>query len=328
MLRAEDWARRSHCLSHIRCALWRRRSGNPVRDHRAGIGRLQTKEISMFQLIRRTLCGLFAPRSDGPRAYVSRPVIGFAAASLALMTGLDHAHAQPSDASRTRYSVGAAVLFDRDGYRNVGTETLVIPGFGIQNKWIDLFGPQLDLRLIGDEERDWWIGPRIEYRFDGYDQSDGAIFRGMASRKGGVFYGLAGSFELPGDFELEADYVQAGSEAGFKRGAVASFQLSRDFRSGPWSFVPRIGLEYQSSSYINYYYGVRTSEVTASRPAYTGKSGWSPEVGLLVRYQLSRRQVLLANLNYERYPSAIRNSPLIDASGIPQLVLGYQFLLN
>jgi outer membrane scaffolding protein for murein synthesis (MipA/OmpV family) len=43
---------------------------------------------------------------------------------------------------------------------------------------------------------------------------------------------------------------------------------------------------------------------------------------------LSRRQVLLANLNYERYPSAIRNSPLIDASGIPQLVLGYQFLLN
>jgi outer membrane protein len=133
---------------------------------------------------------------------------------------------------------------------------------------------------------------------------------------------------LPGDFELEADYVQAGSEAGFKRGAVASFQLSRDFGSGPWSFVPRIGLEYQSSSYINYYYGVRTSEVTASRPAYTGKSGWSPEVGLLVRYQLSRRQVLLANLNYERYPSAIRNSPLIDASGIPQLVLGYQFLLN
>jgi outer membrane protein len=122
--------------------------------------------------------------------------------------------------------------------------------------------------------------------------------------------------------------VQAGSEAGFKRGAVASFQLSRDFGSGPWSFVPRIGLEYQSSSYINYYYGVRTSEVTASRPAYTGKSGWSPEVGLLVRYQLSRRQVLLANLNYERYPSAIRNSPLIDASGIPQLVLGYQFLLN
>jgi outer membrane protein len=268
-------------------------------------------------------------KSDLPIPPVASPLIGLVTASLVLLTGHCHAQVKPSEDDRTRYSIGAAVLFDKDGYRGVGTETLVLPGVSIQNKWVNLFGPQLDLRLIGNEDRSWWIGPRIEYRFDGYEQNDGAIFSGMASRKGGVFYGLSGSIELGGDFELEADYVKAASrEAGFDRGAVASLQLSRTYRSGSWSFAPRIGLEYQSSRYVDYYYGVRLGEATTARPAYTGKSTWSSELGLLVRWQASPRQFLFANLNYERYAREIRNSPLIDASGIPQLVLGYQFVLK
>ena len=73
---------------------------------------------------------------------------------------------------------------------------------------------------------------------------------------------------------------------------------------------------------------MRLGEATALRPAYAGKSTWSPELGLLVRWQASPRQSLFANFNYERYAKEIRNSPLINASGIPQLVLGYQFVLN
>jgi outer membrane protein len=255
--------------------------------------------------------------------------LGLLAVSLMWLMGHCHAQAQPPDDDRTRYSIGAAVLFDKDGYRGVGTQTLVLPGVSIQNKWVNLFGPQIDLRLIGNDKRSWWIGPRIEYRFDGYEQDDGAVFRGMASRKGGLFYGLSGSVELGGEFELEADYVKAASrEAGFDRGAVASLQLSWNYRRGPWTLVPRIGLEYQSSRYVDYYYGVRLGEATALRPAYAGKSTWSPELGLLVRWQASPRQSLFANFNYERYAKEIRNSPLINASGIPQLVLGYQFVLN
>lgn len=267
--------------------------------------------------------------SDLPNPPGSSPVIGLVAAILVLLTGPCHAQAQPPDDDHTRYSIGAAVLVDKDGYRGIGTETLVLPGVSVQNKWLNLFGPQLDLRLIGNDTRSWWIGPRIEYRFDGYEQDDGAVFSGMASRKGGLFYGLSGSVELGGDFELEADYVKAASrEAGFDRGAVASLQLSRTYSSGAWFFVPRIGLEYQSRRYVDYYYGVRLGEATAARPAYVGKSSWSPEIGLLVRWHASPRQFVFANLNYERYAKEIRNSPLINASGIPQLILGYQFVLN
>ena len=258
---------------------------------------------------------------------------GLAAVTLMLLTGLGPAPAlandNDDDDSRTRYSIGAALLLAKEGYRGVGSESMLIPGVAIQNKWVNLYGPQLDLRLIGNDKRSWWIGPRIEYRFDGYEKSDSPFFTGMADRKGGLFYGLAGSVELVNGLELEADFVRAGSkEAGFSRGAVASLQLSRAYSHGAWVFVPRIGLEYQSSRYVDYYYGVRLGEATAARPAFVGKSSWSPEFGLLVRYRASPRQFVFANVNYERYAKEIRNSPLINASGIPQLILGYQYVLD
>ena len=272
---------------------------------------------------------LSAFQRDQGRVGRAHALIGLLAATLAMTVGPSWGQAKPPEDNRTRYTIGGAVLLDRDGYRGVGSETMVVPGVSIQNKWVDLFGPQLDLRLIGNDQRTWWIGPRIEYRFDGYDQDDGAVFQGMASRKGGLFYGLSGSVDLGARVELEVDYVKsARRDAGFDRGAVGSLQLSRSFRSGPWTFAPRVGLEYQNGRYVDYYYGVRLGEATASRPAYRGKSTWSPELGLLVRWQASPRQFLFVNLNYERYAKEIRDSPLINASGIPQAVFGYGFSLN
>lgn len=262
-------------------------------------------------------------------AFSVKPLRGLIAIALAFTGSLCQAQEQPSGGDRTLYSIGAAVLLDKDGYRGVGTETMVVPGLAIQNKWVNLYGPQLDLRLIGDDKRSWWIGPRIEYRFDGYEKSDSAFFNGMADRKGGLFLGLAGSAELGGGFELEADYVKASSkDAGFSRGAVASVALSRAYTRGAWTWVPRIGVEYQSRQYVDYYYGVRPGEATVARPAYVGRSSWSPEVGLLVRYRASPRQFVFVNANYERYAKEISNSPLIRTSGIPQVVLGYQYVLN
>lgn len=78
----------------------------------------------------------------------------------------------------------------------------------------------------------------------------------------------------------------------------------------------RVGVEYLSRRYVDYYC-VRSSETTAARASFAGKSSWSPEIGLQVRYGASPRQFALANFNHERYSKEIRSSPLINASGIP-----------
>lgn len=142
-----------------------------------------------------------------------------------------------------------AVLVDKDGYRGVGAQTRVVPGIAIRDKWVELFAPQLDLRLGGNEGRSWWIGPRV-------------------------------------------------------------------------------GLEYPSSRCVDDDHGVRLGEATAARPAWLGKGAWSREFGLLVRWQASSRQYVFGNFNDERCSSAIRDSPRVDAAGIPQVVVGYGYALN
>jgi outer membrane protein len=262
-----------------------------------------------------------------PPHALSAPRFSVLAIAALLMAGA--AHAQASDPARTRYSLGAVLVMDQDGYRDVGTDTLLVPTVSVQNKWVSLSGPQLDLRLVGDAQRSWWFGPRVEYRFDGYKASDGAVFNGMADRKGGLFYGVAGNFDLGHRFELAMDYVTAAQrQAGFERGAVGALSLRRTYQNGPWVLVPRFGVTYQSRSYVDYHYGVRLGEATATRPAYTGEGGWSPTLGLQVLYRASPRHVLFGNVGYQRHAKAVRDSPLMEASGKPQLVLGYQFVLN
>lgn len=110
---------------------------------------------------------------------------------------------------------------------------MLIPGLSIQSKWVNLFGPQRDLRLIGNGERSWWLGLRIEYRFDGYEKADSAVFMGIGHRKSGLFYGLADSGELGSGFELEADYLKGASkEARFNRGSDDWLQVSRSYTHG------------------------------------------------------------------------------------------------
>jgi MipA family protein len=225
----------------------------------------------------------------------------------------------------TRIGIGAAVLVDKDGYRSVGAETLLLPGVSVVNKWVVLFGPQVDLRLVGADDRRWWVGVRVEARQDGFEAEDGAFLAGMAERRGGVFAGLAAAWTLDNGLEIAVDAVGARRR---EQGRVASIELGRTWQAGAWSWKPRVGLEWADKRYIDYYYGVRPQEATPLRPAYTGRAARSVELGLDLRWSFAPRQTLFANLNYERYPNAIRKSPLIEASGIPQLVLGWQYRLR
>lgn len=264
------------------------------------------------------------PSSRVPHRW-GRIAMAASAATLTSLSTLAQTPAASSPDDTTRYGIGAAVLSANEGYRGGKSETTLIPGLSIENKWVRLFGPQLDLKLAGNDARTWWIGPRIEYRFDGYEAADSAFLSGMAKRKGGVFAGIAGEFDLGNRFSLDFDVLRGGSEGGNERGRVASLGVSRAYPSGAWTVVPRIGIETASSSYVNYYYGVRASEATAARAAYSGKSTTNLEFGVLVNYTLDRNQKLFANFNVERYGSGIKDSPIMDKSGQAQVVFGYQY---
>ena len=61
---------------------------------------------------------------------------------------------------------------------------------------------------------------------------------------------------------------------------------------------------------INYYYGVRPDEATASRPRYSARAGIAPEIGLYAAYSLSERWRVLAGYTLSRWPANVAESPI------------------
>jgi outer membrane protein len=226
--------------------------------------------------------------------------------------------AEPSVESRKReVFVGAGVLVSSKPYRGIDPRVYPIPMFGYE-------GERLYLRGVGGGYQlfrmgGWSLGPVLQPRFDGYEADDSRYLAGMKDRDltldGGVgltwrtkwgLIGLSWITDLLGKHhgqELEFSYTAILPYAGF-------------------DFIPSAGLRYKSDNLVDYYYGVRTSEARAGRPAYEATEAVDPFVRLAVRRKLGGKWSLLGAVQYEWFDSEITDSPIVDRSNDVSFVAG------
>jgi len=220
---------------------------------------------------------------------------------------------------RTRWGIGLGVLSEDEGYKGIGRETEALPVLYVETERFRLFGPQAEYRILGNRQSA--IKLRADYRFDGFEARDGAVFAGMSERKGSIFLGLAGRHAAPWG-EVSFDLVKATTASKGIRGGIA---YGHPLAAGALTVVPKLGVEYFDRKFVGYYYGVRPGEATAARPAYEGRSSVNLDVGVDVHYQIGAAHTLLSSIKYRRFGSAIQDSPLIEKSGSPRLTLGYLY---
>jgi outer membrane protein len=222
-------------------------------------------------------------------------------------------------AEPVRFGLGIGGVVEDEGYVGIGTESAVMPVFLVQYKRFRLFGPQMDFRLLGNEKTS--IGLRADYRVDGYEAADGPIFAGMEERKAAASVGIAGRHSTRfGDFSF--DFVRAvESERGARGGVYYAYPIKFE----KLTVLPRIGLEYFDADLVNYYYGVRGEEATATRPFYVGDSTLNVDGGVDLHYNFDAHHSLLGSLKYRAFGTEIKNSPLIEDDGSPRVNLGYVY---
>ncbi|MEN2472187.1 MipA/OmpV family protein [Burkholderia sp. GS2Y] len=221
----------------------------------------------------------------------------------------------------TRWGLGAGAGIEEAPYKGYGTRFTPIPLIFFENKWVHAFGTSLDLK-IGN-----WNGVSVSLRGkyalgDGYKQSDAPILNGMQDRHGAFWYGPALSWRTAFG-TLSGDFL-----AGGNKGERASIDFGKSFEYGRFSIEPHVGAEWLSSKYVDYYYGVRPSEVRAGRPAYSGKSTFDVSVGARVDYKFTRHQAVIFDVGASRSGSGITDSPLVGKRFTPQARIGYLYQFN
>ncbi len=120
---------------------------------------------------------------------------------------------------------------------------------------------------------------------------------------------------------MEQSFRRCDPEVGLRRlrqeqGQQASLGLEHTWFVGQrFMFTPSATLTWLDRKYADYYYGVRSTEARADRPAYFADSTMNAEFELRTDYLIDPKQMLFVSLGYTALGSEIKDSPLTDRSG-------------
>ena len=226
------------------------------------------------------------------------------------------------------WGLGLAVMSAQKAYKGMDRETRALPMLSFENQYIKLGGPNLELKLPGWQLSDahrlnFGIAVKLFGGSGGYDASDSPFLAGMSERKDGVWAGGKVEWENPlVDVKLEL----LGDASGNSKGQRVVLGVERKWMVSPqFMLVPQIGAEWMDRKYVDYFYGVRASEATAARPAYSGKATTSGVLNLTGIYRFDKHHSLMLNAGVRTLGKGIKDSPIVDRTIENRVMLGYQY---
>lgn len=218
------------------------------------------------------------------------------------------------------WGVGVIGIWQDQGYKNISSTTTVVPAVLYQSDKLMWMGPQLNYKFW--EANGVEFRAHAQYRFDGFDADEDALFEGMEDRDGALDIGLGMRYKTSvGVFGLT--FLQDVTNT--HEGNEISADYRYPIRYQGHMFSPYIAMSYSSKALTDYYFGVRESEVRADRAFYEGDATVNVEAGVNTIWSIADQQQIIANLSYTAYGSEIKDSPLVDGSGNLSLLVGYVY---
>lgn len=236
--------------------------------------------------------------------------------------------APPADAQQpsSSWGLGVGAMVKQRPYKDIDLKSTAVPLIQFENKYVRLLGLGVEVKLpsldVGKSQR---LDFRIVGKYDGsgYEADDAPILAGMDERKGGFWAGAKVKWhnELA---DVSAEWLADASS--HSKGQRFNLGLERTWRLGDRVMLtPHAKLAWQDKKYVDYYYGVRDSEVRANRAAYTGKSGVNPGIGVRGAYMFDKRHSMFLDVEVTSLAKGIKDSPLVDRSSEYGMFLGYLY---
>jgi len=160
------------------------------------------------------------------------------------------------------------------------------------------------------------------YRLDGYEAEDSPYLMGMDDRDGTLELGVEYSYDTGfGKIGIEVVADTLGTHEGYQ--ADVSFSYPINFDNGQLS--PYIGAQYSSDDLVDYYYGVKSTEVTQARQFYQADAAVNIVMGIRSTWFSGPHHRFVAMLQYKALDDSIKDSPIIDDDYAANLILGYAY---
>ncbi len=167
-------------------------------------------------------------------------------------------------------------------------------------------------------EFDAFLKPRLS----GYDNEDSNDLDGMDDRDYSLDGGLQFTWDIPVMGNLELGTSVAGDLLSEYKGMEIESTLSKLFDFTPVFVRLGIGVSWQSESLVDYYYGVKSTEVTATRSEYSPNSAVNGNIALDVYLALSEEWLVVSRVKCDFLNNEIKDSPIVDEDYTITTLLG------
>lgn len=142
-----------------------------------------------------------------------------------------------------------------------------------------------------------------------YNASDNSALAGMTTKLATVMAGVQWRWRIHPHLEFRTtaltDILRRND------GVTFSVGIYSPWHAGAWFFRPTASLEWLSSNYVNYYFGVTQTEALPGRPAYTGKSTLDEKIGFSFGRPFGGHFSFMAGAYMTHYGSGVTASPIV-----------------
>lgn len=231
-------------------------------------------------------------------------------ASPLLFAQEEPADATPSQApSKVQWSLGIGAFSSPRPYVGAENSQIVAPLVEVTYKKLYVQGIQAGYRFFDTGK--YSLDARAGIVFNGLDPDDSDFLEGMKKRRSTIEGGFVFDWK-PGKFRLSNAFYTDLLGRSYGQQASSDFSRTWSFNRYQWGFTPSIGVVWQSSNFIDYYYGVTPEEARPGRPPFQGHSVINFRSSLLGYFFISMRLRLVGLIRIQRLDNEILDSPIVD----------------
>lgn len=234
--------------------------------------------------------------------------LGIASLSSSLLLSAAAFAQQPQNAKQPQgWMWGFGVAASQDVYTDFDNRIVPIPIIGYTGEKLRVYGPFVGYQLF--QQDGFTLDAQLVPVFAGYEEDDSAVFTGMEDRDFSYAAGIGLNYNTGGwVYSLSTNADILGKFDGYQ----ASARIGKQFRIDQYMIEPSIGVNYQDSNYVDYYYGVRPEEATAFRSAYNGDGALNTEIRIAVSTRQFFKGMTRLELGATFFDDSISDSPLTD----------------
>jgi len=211
--------------------------------------------------------------------------------------------------SKVQWSLGLGVYSSPRPYVGAENSTILGPVVELSYNKIYVQGIQAGYRFF-DTER-FSLDARAGIVFNGLDPDDSEALEGMNKRRPSIEGGFVFAWK-PGKYRLSTGAYTDLLGRSYGQQASTDFSRTWTFNRYQWGFTPSIGVVWQSSNFIDYYYGVTPEEARPGRPPFQGHSVVNFRSSLLGFFFINMRIRVVGLIRIQRLDNEILDSPIVD----------------